>query len=328
MAGWCLICSVHHRRSASPFCAGRKSDLQELVPGTLYGPYATSLRMSDLGYQNSAQTNLHVSFNSLPEYTDALEAAIRTPDPYYQQLGVRDGDHWKQLSANLLQIENEFYAAMRPQTRRPRPPGQGAAPAGCGIHRDAAVRPQSDGGHRHRPRAGHLCRRAAADVPVSRQPAHQCAGTGRERREQAPRRHPRDASRDLHLLVHNREQPIRPLAHELFDDMAPFADMLDTAYGDTPLCRHAMDLLRQAHRPSGPVHPRPRCWKQPAHTRASSSMQWQCPGSTGETLLAQPLQGETLERFEISARDSLALQRRIEENEQGSFEDYVAGYYA
>ena len=47
-----------------------------------------------------------------------------------------------------------------------------------------------------------------------------------------------------------------------------------------------------------------------------------------ETLLAQPLQGETLERFEISARDSLALQRRIEENEQGSFEDYVAGYYA
>src|SRR5690606_18479985 len=49
---------------------------------------------------------------------------------------------------------------------------------------------------------------------------------------------------DLHLLVHNHEQPFRPLAHELFDDMAPFAEMLDTAYGGS---RHtsAMRLLRQ-----------------------------------------------------------------------------------
>jgi gamma-glutamylcysteine synthetase len=39
------------------FLRGRKSDLQELVPGTLYGPHATSLRMSDLGYQNSTPTH-------------------------------------------------------------------------------------------------------------------------------------------------------------------------------------------------------------------------------------------------------------------------------
>ena len=47
-----------------------------------------------------------------------------------------------------------------------------------------------------------------------------------------------------------------------------------------------------------------------------------------QTLLTQPLEGDTLQRFEISAADSLALHRRIEENEQGSFEEYVAGYYA
>ena len=46
-----------------------------------FRPYATSLRMSDLGYQNRAQDQLHVSFNSLAEYTQALEIAIRTPDP-------------------------------------------------------------------------------------------------------------------------------------------------------------------------------------------------------------------------------------------------------
>jgi hypothetical protein len=60
---------------------------------------------------------------------------------------------------------------MRPKRVSPRPPGQGPAPAGRGIHRDAPVRPQSDGRHRHHARAGQLCRRVAADVPVPRQPA-------------------------------------------------------------------------------------------------------------------------------------------------------------
>jgi hypothetical protein len=31
---------------------------------------------------------------------------------------------------------------------------------------------------------------------------------------------------------------MRPLAHELFDDMAPFAEMLDTAYGGHALLGH------------------------------------------------------------------------------------------
>jgi gamma-glutamylcysteine synthetase len=45
-------------------------------------------------------------------------------------------------------------------------------------------------------------------------------------------------------------------------------------------------------------------------------------------LLAQPLQGETLERFVRSAAESLALQKRIEDADQGSFAEYVARYYA
>jgi gamma-glutamylcysteine synthetase len=34
----------------------------------------------------------------------------------------------------------------------------------------------------------------------------------------------------LNLLVHNRKQAFRPIAHALFDDMQPFAQMLDAAY--------------------------------------------------------------------------------------------------
>ena len=47
--------------------------------------------------------------------TAALEAAIRPPDPFYEELGVCDGETWKQLNACLLQTESEFYAPIRPK---------------------------------------------------------------------------------------------------------------------------------------------------------------------------------------------------------------------
>jgi glutamate--cysteine ligase len=47
-----------------------------------------------------------------------------------------------------------------------------------------------------------------------------------------------------------------------------------------------------------------------------------------QSLLAQPLDAATLQRFEISVQDSLREQQRIEAQEQGLFEDYVAQYFA
>ena len=42
----------------SSFVAGRKHELRELAPGTLYLPHATSLRMGRLGYLSEAQDSL------------------------------------------------------------------------------------------------------------------------------------------------------------------------------------------------------------------------------------------------------------------------------
>jgi len=84
-------------------------------PGTLVAPYATSLRMSDLGYRNKNQAGVHVSVNSLEEYVRDLSRLISTPHPEYVAHGVEvDGD-WRQLNANLLQIENEYYSFIRPK---------------------------------------------------------------------------------------------------------------------------------------------------------------------------------------------------------------------
>lgn len=100
---------------ASHFLRGREHALETLSDDTLYLPFATSLRMSDLGYQNNAQAGLMPPYNTLHEYMTNLLRAVRLPYPPYEKIGmVRDGQ-WIQINTNLLQIENEYYATIRPK---------------------------------------------------------------------------------------------------------------------------------------------------------------------------------------------------------------------
>ena len=97
------------------FLAGAQTDLKQLDNGTCYGQWATSLRMSDLGYQNSNQSALVVSANSLEDYVRDLSAALVSPDDDYVKLGVKKDGEYLQLNANRLQIENEYYSSVRPK---------------------------------------------------------------------------------------------------------------------------------------------------------------------------------------------------------------------
>lgn len=91
------------------------TELVALGDDTLYSPFATTLRMSDMGYSNNAQSSLYVCFNSLQTYSETLTDAIHTPYPAYQALGTKVGDDYRQISANVLQIENEYYSDLRPK---------------------------------------------------------------------------------------------------------------------------------------------------------------------------------------------------------------------
>jgi glutamate--cysteine ligase len=97
------------------FLRARGETLPEYGRGTAWEPHSTSLRMSDLGYRNRSQSSLEVSVNSLEEYVRDLTRAISTPHPEYQRLGVKVDGAYRQLNANLLQIENEYYAFIRPK---------------------------------------------------------------------------------------------------------------------------------------------------------------------------------------------------------------------
>jgi glutamate--cysteine ligase len=99
------------------FLPDGSAELQELDESTWYGRYATSLRMSGLGYQNNAQAGLVVSANSLQEYVADLSAAITTSSELFQRIGVKVDGEYRQLSSNRLQIENEYYSSVRPKRR-------------------------------------------------------------------------------------------------------------------------------------------------------------------------------------------------------------------
>jgi glutamate--cysteine ligase len=73
--------------------------------------------MGDIGYQNrqTAGTGMKASYDSLDAYIRSLTWAIETPCPNYETIGVKVGERYEQLNANVLQIENEYYSTVRPK---------------------------------------------------------------------------------------------------------------------------------------------------------------------------------------------------------------------
>ncbi|MBK8183846.1 MAG: glutamate--cysteine ligase [Candidatus Competibacteraceae bacterium] len=116
--GWLIL----YLFGASPavcksFLDGQSTTLAEFDDHTCYGPFATSLRMSNIGYTNRTEkkSGVNVCYNSLAEYLASLAQATVIPWPPYEKIGVKVNGEYRQLNANILQIENEYYTAMRPK---------------------------------------------------------------------------------------------------------------------------------------------------------------------------------------------------------------------
>ena len=97
------------------FLKGRDLKFAEFDAHTFYEPYGTSLRLSDIGYKNNNQARIGVTYNSIEDYVATLSHAISTPAADYERIGVKVDGEYRQLNANILQIENEFYGSIRPK---------------------------------------------------------------------------------------------------------------------------------------------------------------------------------------------------------------------
>ena len=99
------------------FFTDKEPDLLVFDDTTYYEPFATSLRMGDIGYQNRKEEGMGVKacYDSLHDYVHSLACATMTPCPVWERIGVKVEGEYRQLNANQLQIENEYYSSVRPK---------------------------------------------------------------------------------------------------------------------------------------------------------------------------------------------------------------------
>ena len=99
------------------FLVGGSTTLAEFDNSTYYEPYATSLRMGDIGYQNNKEneTGIKACYKDIDSYIASLTWAINTPYEGYKKFGFLVDGQYQQLNYNILQIENEYYSTIRPK---------------------------------------------------------------------------------------------------------------------------------------------------------------------------------------------------------------------
>lgn len=118
--GWLILFLFGSSPAVSKsFIDNRNSDyigtFEKFLKTTYYKPYATSLRMSEIGYVNPVQRMFHISFNSIEDYISDLHKATSIPYLDYERVGVKVRGQYRQLSTSFLQIENEHYTSVRPK---------------------------------------------------------------------------------------------------------------------------------------------------------------------------------------------------------------------
>jgi len=101
------------------FLKGHKAEqyLSGLDKNTYYEPFATSIRMGDIGYQNyqEGKTGIKACYNSVDSYVASLKQALNQHCPRYQAIGIQVDGQYRQLNDAILQIENEYYSSVRPK---------------------------------------------------------------------------------------------------------------------------------------------------------------------------------------------------------------------
>ena len=309
------------------FLRGGAHQLEKLSADTLYLPHATSLRMSDLGYQSNAQASLSVQFDHIDNYIRSLTRAVSQPYPPYAEIGTRRDGQWLQLNTNLLQIENEYYSTIRPK----RVIGIGERALGAlaarGVQyvevRCLDVDPFEPIG---------------ISLQTSRFMDAFLLFCALEESPQSPDRGASDND-NFATVVKRGRQPglilkrdgqaisLQDWARDLLGQIGVTATLLD---GHAGTAAHAAALAAQAAKvedvrltPSAQVL---EAMKACGNSFAAFGMQQSLAHAAH--LRAHPLGAEEQARMEESVRDSIAARQRLEDRQTGDFDAFVEAYRA
>ncbi len=310
------------------FLRGREHELQDFGPGTAFEPYATSLRMSDVGYRNRNQAGLSVSVNSLDEYVRDLTRAISTPHPPYAALGVEVDGEWRQLNANILQIENEYYSFIRPKrvARSGERPTKALRRAGVEYVEVRALDVSAfDPVGVNQNKLRFLEAFVALCLMKESPPIADSEQAALDQNHISVARRGRDPA--LLLWREGRDVPMREWARELLDSMTGICEMLDQ--GD-PTRPYSEALATQAAKVENvALTPSARLMSELNAGESFFDLALRMSAAHKAYFLdLYPPNEERLREFGQEAQESLAAQRRIEALDTGTFEDYLKRYFA
>ncbi|HET7176688.1 MAG TPA: glutamate--cysteine ligase [Gammaproteobacteria bacterium] len=310
------------------FLKGRDLMFTEFDAHTFYEPYGTSLRLSDIGYKNSNQARIGVTYNSLEDYVATLSHAISTPVPDYERIGVKVEGEYRQLNANILQIENEFYGSIRP--KQPIERGERATLA---LKRRGvmylevraldvnAYDPVGVDEPALRFIEALLAHCLLSDSPATT--AEEQAAIGANQLKVARQgREPK-----LELQRDGRPMRLRDWAREVLTELAPLCALLD---GDEATCPYTRSLgAQRAAVEDAELTPSARVLKDMrAHGESFFRFAERMSETHRRRFLAEPLPASAEARFVAEAAASLQEQADIEAADRLSFDDYLHQYFS
>ncbi len=328
--GWIVL----YLFGASPavcksFLRGKPTTLDEWDPWTVYGPWSTTLRMSDVGYRNANQAGVCVSNNSLNAYVAGLDRAIRTPFPPYESIGVKTDGEWRQLNTNVLQIENEYYGFIRPKqpTRSGERPTRALTSRGVAYVevRSLDVSPLDPAGVSQNEmrflEAFLLLCMLTESPPMDDAEAAACdanhvlvALRGREP--------------GLELDIGGRTMPLVRWGQEILAHLQPICALLDTGQAEPS---YQASLQLQTEKMLDPLTTPSARLLDAMGDRETSFFEFARDLSRGYRtyfLELPPIAPERLDRFEHEAAESHRRQREIEADDDITFEEFIRRYYA
>src|SRR5690606_2263468 len=303
--------------------------LQTLGNDTLYLPYATSLRMSDLGYQNKAQSQLKLCYNDLDSCLARLYGAVTQPWPDYQAIGTHRNGEWIQLNTNVLQIENEYYSSIRPKRTTGRCERPITALAERGVQyvevRCLDIDPAQPVGiapDTARFMDAFLLFCAASDSPYFPQNVYcQRSADNFALVVKAGRKPGLQLDRDGAAI----DLPV--WGDELLDQIAPYAALYDEALGGDAYAR-ALQAQRNKldHADSTPSARLLGDLRDSGLSFHDYTLQQS--RQHADTMRAQPLPTDIATAYATAAQQSHDEQARLEQDDNVDFDTYVAQYHA
>ncbi len=300
--------------------------------GTLYLEYATSLRMSDLGYTSSEQSSLKICYNNLHDYVDGVQNAIGLKSEKFAHIGVKVNGEYQQLNSNILQIENELYAPIRPKQviKFGEKPSQALRERGVEYIEIRA-----------------LDVNPFVDTGISIEQIHfldifitYCAFTDNDRFDCDSQKHYENnmndvvlRGRDPDLLLSDDDcqgkvhlKSITTWGNELFDKLAKVATLLDKAYQTTnysdSIVRERAKINDTSLTPSAKI-----LSIMLDQGKSVSEYSLEQAAKYREESLARPYQFYSEDYFIAGAKKSHQEQSDIENKDKLNFDDFLADYF-